>query len=479
MIDPWSRRDVFGHLIAGGVAIHMPGAETIYGQVATGTGSEPAKVATLALFPGAERVRLPTTCTLVCTAGHTRIGEGAACYRRDPAVDAAYVRTHPYTAFLDADGSGFRLAGRAVDIRQTGAIGDGRADDTAAIREALAVVEGAGGGIVDIPPGAYRVTAPITLPPQTAMQGAGPSSVLRIEGCDGIVLAASDGIGPRVIRDFMIHGRGCEGFSAVVVDVTGTGRVQGVVFERLYLTFFGTGVRSQGLWHATFRTITMNQVWNGIVLNGRNIKITIDDCRITHGGLLRGNSESVGIRVGDATSAARPEDVQVTRSMVYGFDKAIVWRTALFGGVTHCDLDACAQAGLELVTADGGFIFANNWIQVEGTAAYGISCTALGYVPQLTNILLANNHLAIREASSGSCGIVIGNQQSDLRVEGNGISGPWENGIRASGVRRLSVYDNKVESRIIVERCTGVVVERNFAGAGIRLSANTEPDSQS
>lgn len=456
--------------------MHIPRGDTTHGQASTG--SDPVEVVTLALFPGARRVQLPAACTLVYTAGHVQIGEGGACYRHDTTVDAGYVRTHPRTAFLDADGRGFRLGGRTVNIRQAGAIGDGRADDTAAIRDALALVEADGGGIVDIPPGAYRVTSPITLPPQTAMQGVGPSSVLQVEGCDGIVLAASDGIGPRVIRDFMIHGRGCEGFSAIVIDLAGAGRVQGVVFERLYLAFFGTGVRSRGLWHTTFRTITMNQVWNGLALNGRNVKITIDDCRITHGGLLRGSGESIGIRVGDATPAARPEDVQVSRSIVYGFDKAIVWRTALFGGVTHCDLDACIRGGLELVTADGGFTFANNWIQVEGSSAYGISCAALGYAPRLNNILLANNHIAIRKSSPGSCGIVIGNQQSDLTVEGNGISGPWEDGIRASGVRRLSVRDNKVESRIIIEHCTSVVVERNLAGAGIHLSANTEPASE-
>ena len=479
VINPWSRRDMFGHLIAGGVALHMPHASAKELRVPVEAGASLPNIAILPLFIDASRARLPGACAMVWTGGHSRIGQGAACYGHDPVVTAAYVLAHPRTAFIDADGRGFRLLVQDVNVRQTGAIGDGRADDTAAIQEALAIVEKAGGGIVGIPSGEYRTTAPVTLPARTALRGVGPASVLRVQGCDGIVIAASDGIGPRSVCDFMVHGQECEDFSAIVINIPDNQRAQGIVFERLYLSFFGTGVRSRGLWHATFRTVTMNQVWSGLVLNGRNVKITIDDCRITHGGLLRKTGDTVGVQVGDAPSATRPEDVQIDRSIIYGFDKAIVWRTALFGGVQNCDLDACVRTGLELITADGGFTFANNWIQVEGAALSGISCSALGYNPHLTNILIANNHIVVRAPSPGSCGIAIGNQQSDLTVEGNGISGPWENGIHANGVRRLCVRNNKVESRIVVERCTDVAVEQNFAGAGVHLSGNSPPGTSS
>lgn len=470
---------MIGHVLAGGVALHIPGASGNDFQVPAGAGAPSPNIVILPLFIDADRVRLPAACALVWTGGHSQTGQGAACYRREPVVTAAYARAHPRTAFIDADGRGFRLLVQDVNVRQTGAIGDGRADDTAAIQEALTVVETVGGGTVGIPSGDYRITAPLILPPRTAMRGVGPASVLRVEGCDGLVIVASDGIGPRSVCDFMLHGQGCENFSAILINIPDNQRAQGLVFERLYLSFFGTGVRSRGLWHATFRTVTINQVWSGLVFNGRNIKITIDDCRITQGGLLRKTGETAGVQVGDATLPTRPEDVQIDRSIIYGFDKAIFWRTALFGGVRNCDLDACVHTGLELVTADGGFTFANNWIQVEGAAVSGISCTALGYNPQLTNILIANNHIVVRARSPGSCGIAIGNQQSDLTVESNGVSGPWENGIHANGVRRLHVRNNKVESRIFVERCTNVVVEQNFAGAGVHLSGNSPSDTSS
>lgn len=461
-------------MVVGGVVAHiMPG-----GPVPSAEASEMSSiVAFVRLFTAASGVRLPPGCEIVWTGGYSQIGNGAACYRRDTAIDAAYVRTNPRTAFLDADRRGFRLIEQDVDVRQVGAIGDGSADDTASIQAALDLIEASGGGTVSLPAGNYKTTAPLKLPPRTGLCGAGPSATLRVQGCDGILLGASDEVGPRTLSDFTIHGRGCERFRAIVANVDDDRRNQGMVFERLYLAFFGTGVNSRGLWHATFRTLTMNQIWKGFLFGGRNVKITIDDCRLTHGGLLRGTGNPVGIQVGDETTTARPEDVQITRSIIYGFAKGIIWRTALFGGVTHCDLDACTRTGIEMVTADGGFTFANNWVQVDGPSARGIDCTPLGYNPPMTNILIANNNINARETSRGSCGIAIGNQQADLVIDGNSINDHWETGISANGVRRLSMLHNKVAREIIVDRCKDVTIARNFAGGGLRLNGNTGLDT--
>lgn len=470
MSDTSSRRDLLGQIVVGSVVASLVPGDTIPPAEAVGMADN---VAVIRLFTAASGVRLSPGCELVWTSGFSQVGNGAACYLRDATIDAAYVRAHPRTAFLDADRRAFRLIEQAIDVRQVGAIGDGSADDTVSIQMALDLVEAGGGGTVSLSAGNYRTTAPLKLPPRTGLRGAGPSAILRVQGCDGILVGASDEASPRTLSDFTIHGRGCERFRAIVADVADDRRNQGMVFERLYLAFFGTGVSSRGLWHATFRTIAMNQIWKGFLFTGRNVKITIDDCRLIHGGLLQGAGDPIGIQVGDETPIARPEDVQIARSIIYGFAKGIVWRTALFGGVTHCDLDACTRTGLELVTADGGFTFANNWVHVDGPSARGIDCTPLGYIPQMTNILIANNSINAREMSRGSCGIAVGNQQADLVIDGNSISEHWETGISANGVRRLSMLHNKVARGIVAEHCKDVTVSKNFAGGGLRLNDNT------
>jgi hypothetical protein len=69
---------------------------------------------------------------------------------------------------------------RVYDVRQFGATGDGRTDDTIAIRRALAELNKAG-GVLALPPGDYVVSAPLDLPTAAAwhVRGAG-RTVTRI-----------------------------------------------------------------------------------------------------------------------------------------------------------------------------------------------------------------------------------------------------------------------------------------------------------
>lgn len=55
------------------------------------------------------------------------------------------------------------LQGTPLDVRAAGAKGDGVADDTAAIQACVDVVAAQGGGTVWLPPGQFKITAPITV----------------------------------------------------------------------------------------------------------------------------------------------------------------------------------------------------------------------------------------------------------------------------------------------------------------------------
>ena len=67
--------------------------------------------------------------------------------------------------------------GAAFDVKEDyGAVGDGAADDTAAIQAAIDAAEAANGGIVFVPEGAYMVTSTLMVPPYVAVQGVGKAS---------------------------------------------------------------------------------------------------------------------------------------------------------------------------------------------------------------------------------------------------------------------------------------------------------------
>src|SRR5690606_28493861 len=57
------------------------------------------------------------------------------------------------------------------NIRDFGAVGDGKTDDTIAFKSAVAMVASHGGGTLTVPEGDYVITSPVTLPSGLVMQG--------------------------------------------------------------------------------------------------------------------------------------------------------------------------------------------------------------------------------------------------------------------------------------------------------------------
>jgi hypothetical protein len=60
----------------------------------------------------------------------------------------------------------------SVSVKDFGAVGDGVADDTAAIQAAIDAVQAAGGGEVFVPKGTYNLSAALTLPDAVSLVGA-------------------------------------------------------------------------------------------------------------------------------------------------------------------------------------------------------------------------------------------------------------------------------------------------------------------
>jgi Pectate lyase superfamily protein len=69
------------------------------------------------------------------------------------------------------------------DVRAFGARGNGLADDSGAIRQALAAAQSAGGGTIYFPPGVYLIdpsSAPFVVSSHVSIEGAGPRSIVRV-----------------------------------------------------------------------------------------------------------------------------------------------------------------------------------------------------------------------------------------------------------------------------------------------------------
>lgn len=159
----WSRRDVMKRGSGLLLLLPLPSAACAQADVAVD------------LFTDIAGCNVPGDVGVIRTRGWGTLRIGAGRYVFDPRVDNAWVRSHPRSAALVADGRGFRLDSVDGDVRQYGALGDGRADDTAAINEALSH----GGTITLAGPATYVTTARLLLPLTRTRLVLGPDVTLR------------------------------------------------------------------------------------------------------------------------------------------------------------------------------------------------------------------------------------------------------------------------------------------------------------
>ncbi|HUU59480.1 MAG TPA: glycosyl hydrolase family 28-related protein, partial [Phycisphaerae bacterium] len=79
-------------------------------------------------------------------------------------------------------------AEKLFDVRKHEAKGDGLANDLPALRQAMAAAQKAGGGIVFLPPGTYRIDETLSIPAGVALRGAGrENTLLKGTGLDRAV----------------------------------------------------------------------------------------------------------------------------------------------------------------------------------------------------------------------------------------------------------------------------------------------------
>jgi len=139
-----------------------------------------------------------------------------------------------------------RFPARDFDITQSGAIGDGTTDCTAAIAKAVAACAEAGGGHVVVPPGEF-LTGPIRLQSNVDLHLAATNSVLKFSTDPNAYL-------PAVFTRF--EGIECYNYSPLIfavgqknVAITGTGTLDGRADDSNWLAWKGRkgGTNNQNL----------------------------------------------------------------------------------------------------------------------------------------------------------------------------------------------------------------------------------------
>ncbi|WP_411736102.1 glycosyl hydrolase family 28-related protein [Paenibacillus sp. M2] len=150
---------------------------------------------------------------------------------------------------------------RWFDIKDYGAVGDGIADDTASIAQALQEIKTSGGGVLYIPKGVYNNGNTISLPSNTIVQGAGNgTTIIKVKGSatSANVFFMSAGTEKVVIKDLTIDGNKANQ-AASNYAILGYKAAYCTLDNVSIINQFGIGVGWSNSHHMTCRNVTIER----------------------------------------------------------------------------------------------------------------------------------------------------------------------------------------------------------------------------
>ncbi|GAB4515789.1 MAG: hypothetical protein Tsb0013_20340 [Phycisphaerales bacterium] len=254
----------------------------------------------------------------------------------------------------------FPSGSRVIDAADFGAVGDGVADDTAAINAALAAprVSGSSAKLVYLGPGTYRVTDTIAFPDsRIVLQGAGEGlTVIRLDDHAPGFEGALDGNGERIVKN-VVSTRESTSFSANQFRVS----VRDLTIDIGAGNLGATGLKYHNNNQGTVRNVTIRSSDPGKI-GSVGLEMSGSD---KGPGMIRGvtvDGFDIGIRMTGTEYSMVFEDITLTDQHVYAIFN--VWNIMTFRGLTTSgtvpvlwhDVDTVNQFRWGMVTIiDGDF----------------------------------------------------------------------------------------------------------------------------
>lgn len=375
-------------------------------------------------------------------------GAASARSRADAAAASAQPRTDASEAEKTAGVEPADPRFPAGDVRRYGASLTLK-DNADAFNRALAVAAH-GGEPVFVPAGRWHIARPLEAIGNGSMCGIGHASVIVAEDCDGIVFGNSGDYSvtgmSRSFRDFALVGNDARASShrALVVDFSAasTARVNGALFENLYIANFALGAHLRGLWFSNFVACHLYNCHCGMCFIGQNCVNSIVDCSFNRGNLTAGG-ESWGV----CFRSVDRESTQSTRiigGQIYFFDVLIRAELSFELQIEHCDLSAAQSIGVHITATIGGCWLRDCWIETDREApTTGVLVDNI-QPSTFTSVRITGNHINCDVPHPGSRGIVIGNGNGGLIVSDNAVIG-FDQGITLGASSNLICTYNRIK----------------------------------
>lgn len=249
-----------------------------------------------------------------------------------------------------------------LNVKDFGAVGDYTADDTAAIQAAIDALPPAG-GIVYIPQGTYKITAPIVLHSGVTLKGAGYTSILKLgNSVNADVIHMSDGTvvtSNIIVKDLMIDGNKANQGS-ICDGIVATTTTNGVYYSKIenvkIINVKNVAIRISQMYRCTITNNYLDTVIYG-VYGG-----PVVDCTISNNVFYNMGEVAAGSAI---TLITTPQYVSVTGNVIYSGKQYGIYMT---GGPKYC-----------VVSGNIIHFTSGNGIFMQGTSVlHGYGCTVTG-----------------------------------------------------------------------------------------------------
>lgn len=385
---------------------------------------------------------------------------------------------------------------QTISVKDFGAVGDGVADDTAAIQAALDAADDAGGAKVFVVAGTYLISSELTIYSGTTLVGYGRPKIKQ-ETNGERALVASDASNVTV-SGIVFEGVGsATAFNADygLIDFTATvlGGSKNIVVENceVFNAYSAIScVRVDGLWIQ--RNIVRNFLLYGVLASSSsNFHIdgnNIFDCEET------GTANCYGIQAtGGDDAPFVQERCSISGNKIHGI---AAWDGIMSHGTKDLVIanntitDVRTGIDLSAVNPVGNVVIANNFIELTtfdsfsgasglsaGILVYGQSSAYLSGCVVTGNIISNFNNIAGAAFAGSLYGAIVLNYINDAIVSGNSIYGI---GDSVSGCNGISVF--KAEKNLTItgnsvsgstdDYCIRVQLEIGETVDGVNVSDN-------
>jgi parallel beta-helix repeat protein len=367
-------------------------------------------------------------------------------------------------------------ASSAFNVRDFGAVGNGRVNDTAALQKAINVAQNLGGTVL-LPPGVYVITSPLRISYPVTILGAGWGSIIRSAAADRrfipILVAGKKGdyVHGVVIRDLKLEGSRLGQLDAGAVQFN---NAVGFLCDHLWITQFGEPGESP------FKGVNGIGVSAGYY-GGPASQGVISNCLVeetTKAGINWTTEAENGLIVGNI----------VRRCTGNGQTPGIQVNGGYNGKIIGNSVYQCQGPGIFVATSGykGSYrssrntIIANNHVYENGISA-----------PRADNILVDNSAdldsqfgrliisgNVVYRSGSGGQGIKVRGESNAL-ISNNYVYENSRTGIQIVGATNILVSDNVVEGNNTerVKNCAAIYIKtaKGTVTSSITLAGNMCP----